>query len=319
MTRVVGPLREMGAAIEASAAGTAPLVLHPRRPEQSLRPLDYRMPVASAQVKSAILLAALAGEGPTTIREPGPTRDHTERLLGSMGAKVERHPSENRVTLHPPRGPLEPLALEIPGDFSSAAFLVVAATITPGSEVTLRGVGLNPTRTGLLDALAAMGADVRVERSEERHGEPAGDILVRASKLRGTAIAGELVVRMIDEFPALAVAAAFAEGATSIRQAEELRHKETDRIAVMCRELAAVGVRVTEHPDGLTIEGGVRVPGGEAASHGDHRVAMAMALTGLAAAGPVRVRNASIIAESFPGFALALHSLGAGVGERGAG
>ncbi|MGE5224673.1 MAG: 3-phosphoshikimate 1-carboxyvinyltransferase [Omnitrophica WOR_2 bacterium] len=310
MMRIVEPLKMMGVPVEASGEGTAPLALASRPFDQPLKALRYAMPQASAQVKSCLLLAALAGDGPTTIIEPAPTRDHTERMLSAMGVQVVKQ-TYAAITLVPPQPlRLHPLTLELPGDFSAAAFLIVAALIAPGSQVLLTGVGLNSGRTGLLEALWSMGADIELASRTERGNEPVGDILVRSSNLHGTRIQGELVARMIDEFPAFSVAAAYADGATQVCDAEELRYKESDRIAALCQELRKVGIAADETPDGFTISGG-GVLGGCVDSHRDHRIAMALAVAGLAAKSPVEVEGAEIIHESFPNFTGVLRSLGA--------
>jgi 3-phosphoshikimate 1-carboxyvinyltransferase len=315
MRRIVAPLQDMGVDIQA-VDGRAPLVIRPvNRP---LRAVQHDLPVASAQVKTCLLLAALAAGGATTLREPGPSRDHSERMLASMGAGLERarregeHPYVTRLSPPEPRR-LKPLALTLPGDISAAAFLVVAALITPGSEITLRSVGLNPTRTGLLEALGRMGADLQISNRGEQGGEPLGDLTVRYSRLRGVPVAGELVVRMIDEFPAFAVAAACAQGETVVTEAEELRYKESDRISALCGQLSALGADVSETPDGFVIRGGAPLRGGAVQPHGDHRLAMSLAVAGLAAQGPVTVHDAPIIAESFPAFSEVLGQLGAQV------
>ncbi len=317
MQRIVLPLQEMGVPIQATEAGTAPLVLAPRPAGQPLMPLVYTLPVASAQVKTCLLLAALAADGPTTLHEPGPSRDHTERMLNAMGISVVHRPipptDQAYETILTPPGSrtLSPLHLTIPGDISAAAFLIVAALTTPGSQVTFPGVGLNPTRTGLLDALKQMGADLQIRNPRQLHGEPVGDLTVRSSRLQGTQVSGGLVVRMIDEFPAFAIAAAHAQGQTVVREAEELRHKESDRISAMCSGLSALGVPTQELQDGFIISGGV-IPGGASVDpHGDHRLAMALGVAGLAAEKPVTVMDAAIITESFPNFIPTLNSLGA--------
>ncbi len=285
MRRIVAPLRQRGVPIE-SANGGAPLRLRPA--DLPLDPLDYTLPVASAQVKSCLLLSGLAASGPTSLTEPGPSRDHTERMLRAMGADVEwaayPQPGAYRTRLDPGTLPvnLTPLSMTLPGDFSSAAFLIVAALITPGSQIELQEVGLNPTRTGLLEALQEMGGDVQIENLRAVGGEPVGELRVAHSPLEGVRIDGPRVVRMIDEFPAFAVAAAFARGETQVAGAEELRHKELDRIAVLCAQLRALGVRVKERADGFTIQGGFLPSGGTAEACGDHRLAMALALVGLA-------------------------------------
>lgn len=318
MARVVDPLWEMGAAVRAlGEGGTAPLQIAARFGDRLLRSLVHNSPVASAQVKSCLLLAALAADGEVIFREPAPSRDHTERLLTAMGADLERieHPSGSvQVVLRPrPEKNLAPLHLTIPGDISSAAFLIVAAIITPGSQLTIRDVGLNPTRTGLLDALKAMGANLSIERREERHGEPVGDLVVSHSELRGIEIASPLVVRMIDEFPVFAVAAAHAQGETVVRDCEELRYKETDRITNLCVALQSLGVNITEADDGFRVQGGTPLTGGEVIPYGDHRLAMALAVAGLNAQSSVTVQNAGIISESFPSFFEVLSDLGANV------
>lgn len=316
MQRIIEPLQRMGVPI-AGENGRAPLrVDRARRP---LLPLDYTLPVASAQVKSCLLLAALAAEGPTTLREPAPSRDHTERLLRSLGADITSKrinqgipaSTQYMTQLYPPKPlRLPPFTLNVPGDFSAAAFLIVAALITPGSRVSLADVGLNPTRTGLLDALLEMGANIQICSLRELNGEPIGDLIIQASALHATRVDGSLVVRMIDEFPAFAVAAAFAQGQTIVRQAEELRYKESDRIAALCAELRALGVDVEEAQDGFCIQGGAPPRGGAVHSHGDHRLAMALAITGLASQQPVKVMDSDVIGESFPAFVETLRNLG---------
>jgi 3-phosphoshikimate 1-carboxyvinyltransferase len=308
MGRIVSPLQQMGVAIQASPAGTAPLTLATRPAQERLRALDYSLPVASAQVKSALLLAGLSAEGASTLREPGPSRDHSERMLRAMGAEVESWQEAGSAAPYCTRicalndRKLSPISMRLPGDISSAAFLIVAALITPGSEIKIEGVGLNPTRTGLIEALQRMGADLQVHPGPEQGGEPCGDLTARYSSLQGIEISGDLVVRMIDEFPALAVAAAYASGRTTVRQAEELRYKESDRISVLCGELRKQGVEVQETPDGFVLEGRETLRGGQVEAHGDHRLAMAMAVAGLAAQGEVEVLGAEVINESFPEF-----------------
>jgi 3-phosphoshikimate 1-carboxyvinyltransferase len=322
MRRITAPLQRMGVEIQASPQGTAPLFLSARPVDHKLRPLEYTLPVASAQVKSCLLLAALDAEGETVLREPGPSRDHTERMLRAMGAKVESRkisPLDNGIdqfeTRFLPPDPLElqPFNLVLPGDFSSAAFLIVAAVITPGSQIELRGVGLNPTRIGLLDVLQAMGADITMTNQHESCGEPLGDLHVRYSNLNSVTVSGPTVVRMIDEFPVFAVAAAYAQGRTVVAEAEELRHKESDRIHDLCRELNRLGADMEEAPDGFTVNGGKALGGGQADSHGDHRLAMALAVAGLAAKGPVEIEGAGILSESYPQFGQTLQDLGANI------
>jgi 3-phosphoshikimate 1-carboxyvinyltransferase len=318
MDRIVEPLARMGVRIEASE-GRAPLHILARPQGQRLQALHETLPVASAQVKSCLLLASLAGDGPYRLEEPGPSRDHTERMLGSMGVRVQNlgeQPGGSYVTVLEPAGaePLHPLHMRLPGDISSAAFLMVAGLIAPGSEIRVRGVGLNPTRTGLVDALQAMGGDIRVENLSDQGGEPSGDLLIRASRLHATAISGPLVVRMIDEFSAFGAAAAYAEGVCEVRDARELRYKESDRITTLCQELGALGVRCEEYEDGFRVWGG-QPGGGAVAAHGDHRLAMAMTIAGLAASAPVQVAQAEMMNESFPGFAETLLRLGADLSQ----
>lgn len=319
MRRIVEPLQQMGVPIT-DTGGRAPLHLKARPVRQPLQPLNIDLPVASAQVKTCLLLAALAASGPCQIREPGLSRDHTERMLTAMGVDITRNgpgaatDHSHEVRLTPPGSrPLAPLQMDIPGDFSSAAFLLVAALITPGSDVRLQGVGLNPTRIGLLEALQAMGADIQVTNQTTRHGEPRGDLAVRHSLLKPTTVEGSLVVRMIDEFPIFAIAAACARGTTHVRQAGELRHKESDRITALCEALLRLGVQVDEAPDGFSIHGGEPLQGGAVDAQGDHRLAMALAVAGLVAQRPVRVHSAHVLAESFPTFPQSLRRLGAAI------
>jgi len=324
MGRIVEPLKRMGVPIQAAEGGTAPLTLAGRLQDQPLSSIDEDMPVASAQVKSCLLLAALAARGETVLREPGPSRDHTERMLASMGVQVSNRqiPGANGQTVYEtrltaPQGQaLKPLRMRLPGDISSAAFVIVAGLVTPGSAVRIRGVGLNPTRTGLLDALRAMGADLTIENKTDQGGEPSGDILVRTSRLKAGQVSGPLVVRMIDEFSVFGAAAAYADGVTSVRDAVELRYKESDRIATLCRELSALGIKAEELPDGFNIWGG-QPQGGTTQAHGDHRVAMAMTIAGLASKGNVVVDGAEMMNESFPGFVEILRGLGADLHTEG--
>ncbi len=312
MKRIVTPLQEMGVPIEASGEGTAPIRLEARLKNQLLRAVDYRLPVSSAQVKTCLLLAALAADGTCILHEPQPSRDHTERMLAMMGVNIQAEGRQVKLTPSQPTQ-LRPLHLSLPGDISSAAFLIVAALITPGSQITLRDVLLNPTRTGLLDALRAMGGEITVQNISERGGEPVGDITVTHSRLHGTQVDGPLVVRMIDEFPAFAVAAAYAHGRTDEREAAELRNKESDRIAVLSRELRALGANIEESRDGFTIQGDGALRGGLVNPSGDHRLAMALAVAGLAAQQTVTVQAAEIIGESYLDFVSGLQSLGAGM------
>ncbi len=321
MGRIVEPLQQMGAPIQSSPGGNAPLTLSARSMDQPLKALEWTLPVASAQVKSALLLAALAADGTSTLREPGPSRDHTERMLSAMGVAIESwiEPGPIFITrlhsdpLNVERSTfnLQPLDMRLPCDISSAAFLIVAALITPGSRVIIQGAGLNPTRTGLLDALRLMGADLTVQPGPAQGGEPSGDILVQSSNLHACEISGDLVVRMIDEFPAFAVAAAYASGTTVVRDAQELRYKESDRISALCGELRKLGARVEETADGFVMQGGLPLRGGSLDPHGDHRLAMSLAVAGLASQAPVEIQEAEIIHESFPEFTPILQYLGA--------
>ena len=319
MKRIVEPLRAMGVSIEASPQNTAPLRISARPRGKKLKALNFDLPVASAQVKTCLLLAALNAESQTVLREPGPSRDHTERMLRAMEVDVRKNPGKTdhnqfEIQLTPPENrELAPLSMVIPGDISSAAFLIVAALITPGSRIMIQGVGLNPTRTGLLDALQIMGADIAITNQGESHGEPVGDLEIKYRPLLGTHISGSLVVRMIDEMPVFAIAAANAQGRTIVSQAGELRHKESDRISDLCQELHRLGVNVEEKHDGFIINGGGEVQGRVVDSHSDHRLAMALAVAGLAAQGALTVENSEIIRESYPGFGEVLLDIGADV------
>jgi 3-phosphoshikimate 1-carboxyvinyltransferase len=295
MRRVVEPLARMGARISSEEGGLPPLRI---AGGAALQGIDYTLPVASAQVKSALLLAGLYAQGETHIVEPHPTRDYTERMLAAFGWPIEFAPGEARL-----RGGhrLQARDVDVPADFSSAAFFLVAAAITPGSELRLERVGMNPRRTGLLHALRRMGADIREENPAEQGGEPVADLVVRHAPLRGIEVPVELVPDMIDEFPALFVAAAAAQGPSVVRGAAELRVKESDRLAAMAAGLAALGIAVDEAPDGATIHGG-RLQGGAVDSRGDHRIAMSFAVAGLVAAAPVRIGDCANVATSFPDF-----------------
>lgn len=297
MGRIADPLALMGARVETGPDGRPPLGFAPAA--GGLRGIEYRMPVASAQVKSCLLLAGLYASGRTCVEEPAPTRDHTERMLRGFGCPVEA--GGGRVCVSGGAA-LRGIPLTVPGDISSAAFLVVAALVAAGSDVTIPGVGVNPTRTGVLDILREMGADIAVVGAREEGDEPVADLRVRASDLHGVDVPERLVPLAIDEFPAIFVAAAFARGRTRLTGAAELRVKESDRIAVMAEGLAALGVDATPTPDGMVIEGGAP-RGGVVDSHGDHRVAMAFAVAGLRAAGEVVVRDCANVDTSFPGFA----------------
>ena len=295
MRRVIDPLAKMGARIESSGAGLPPLHIYGGT---TLRGIDYTLPVASAQVKSALLLAGLYAQGETQVHEPHPTRDYTERMLRAFGYPIEF--SEGHARLSGGHR-LRATNVVVPADFSSAAFFLVAASIVPGSELILRDVGMNPRRTGLLHALRLMGADIRETNAREAGGEAIADLVVHYAPLHGIDVPVELVPDMIDEFPALFVAAAVATGTTRVTGAAELRVKESDRIAVMAKGLRALGARIEETPDGAIIEGGA-LHAGETDSTGDHRCAMSFCVAGLVAAGPVRVLDCANVATSFPGF-----------------
>jgi len=305
MRRVTEPLRLMGAQIT-DQDGHAPLRIQGSR----LQGITYRMPVASAQVKSCILLAGCFAEDVTTVIEPGPARDHTERMLRGMGVNVQT--SGNAVSIIP-GGVLSPLNATIPGDISSAAFLLVAASLAAEDSVCIQGVGVNPTRTGILDILAQMGAKIEQVNLREEAGEPVADLIVHRSHLNGAPISGGLIVRAIDEFPVLMVAATQAEGETVVSQAEELRVKETDRIAVMAGELRKLGAVIEERPDGFRIVGPQKLHGAMVQGHDDHRVAMSLAVAGLCAEGATIIEDARCAEDSFPGFVETLVMLGADI------
>ena len=294
MRRVTDPLALMGARID-TQDGLPPLHVHGR---QLLHGIRYALPVASAQVKSALLLAGLYAAGTTEIIEPHPTRDYTERMLAAFGWPIEFEPG--RAALQGGHV-LRATDVDVPADFSSAAFFLVAASIVPGSALELPAIGLNPRRTGLLHALRLMGADIAIENPRESGGEPVGDLVVRYAPLHGIDLPESLVPDMIDEFPALFIAASVANGSTRIRGAAELRVKESDRIATMATGLRTLGAAIEETPDGAIIHGG-ELGSGSVESHLDHRIAMSFALAGLVAGGPVRINDCSHVATSFPGF-----------------
>ncbi len=310
MGRVTEPLARMGARIEAQDGGLPPLHI---RGGHGLHGIDFASPVASAQVKSAVLLAGLQAEGDTVVREPHPTRDYTERMLSAFGVDIDFSPGFACL-----RGGqrLRATDIAVPADFSSAAFFIVAATLVPGSELRLRAVGLNPRRTGLLAALREMGADIIEDRHASHGGEPVADLVVRHAPLRGIQVPVEWVPDMIDEFPVLAVAAACAEGATTIRGAAELRVKESDRIAAMAAGLRSLGVEVEERPDGAVITGGVVRGGAAIDSLGDHRIAMAFAVAGQLADGEVAIADVANVATSFPDFDQLARQAGFGLRAR---
>ena len=305
MSRVIKPLQAMGAQIWQRTGGYAPLAIQGQR----LKAIHYRSPIASAQVKSCILLAGLLAEGNTTVTEPALSRDHSERMLKAFGANVSVDPETCSATVTG-GATLRGQSVIVPGDISSAAFWLVAGAIVPGSDLTVLNVGVNPTRTGILDVLTAMEADITLENQREVAGEPVADLRVRYSPLKAGTIAGEtLIPRMIDEIPILAVAAAFAHGTTVIRDAAELRVKESDRLAVMATQLARLGAIVTELPDGMEITGGAPLIGTEVDSHTDHRVAMSLAIAALNAQGKTTIHRAEAAAVSYPNFTTTLERL----------
>lgn len=316
MSRIVQPLNLMGADIKANN-GKAPLII-PHRTEKLIG-IQYQTPVPSAQVKSAIMLAALFAKSGTELIESPMTRNHTELMLGNMGASIKddvhtgEHSQEfHRIIVTPLAGKtITPIEMSIPGDFSSAAFLIGAAIITPNSLVTIRNVGLNPTRTGLLDVLIDMGANINITYSSPSNGEPVGDITVRYSpNLGGTRVTKELVPRMIDEFPIFSLIATQADGETIITGAKELRYKETDRIATIADVLIQLGAKITPHEDGLTIKGRTELKGKNITSHADHRIGLMLATAGLISKTPITVMHAEIINESFPQYPEILRQIG---------
>jgi 3-phosphoshikimate 1-carboxyvinyltransferase len=309
MERVAVPLRKMGAAIT-TQNGTPPVLIHGGH---RLRAIDYDLPMASAQVKSAILLAALRADGRTRVTEPAPTRDHTERMFTAFGVEVLRN---DRTVAIEGGQTLRGTEIDVPGDFSSAAFFLVLGALAAEKGLTLRNVGINPTRTGLLDMLAMMGANIRVrpkpmaEKQGRTVGEPIADIDIQAGKLKGITVPEALVPLSIDEFPVFFIAAACAEGETLVRGAHELRVKESDRLASMAEGLARLGVEHELLPDGIWIRGGSGFSGGIIDSHGDHRIAMAFAMASVRASGPLEIRDVANVATSFPGFVQTARSAG---------
>jgi 3-phosphoshikimate 1-carboxyvinyltransferase len=297
MARIIDPLKKMGALIFARNGDRyPPMAIR----GGGLKAMDYTMPMASAQVKSCLILAGLYADGITTICEPQKSRDHTERMLAAMGAGIE----VDGLTVYVKGNPrLNAVDLRVPADFSSAAFFIAAALIVPNSEIIIKGVGINPARTGLLQVLGKMGALVKIENRREVSGEPVADLVcATAGSLKAVKIGPELVPSLIDEFPIICILASLAEGVTEIRGAEELRVKESDRIRAMAAELTKIGVTVREHPDGIDITGGAELHGGAVESYGDHRIAMSLSIAGLVSRGNMKVRDASCVDISFPGF-----------------
>ncbi len=305
MNRIIQPLGLMGAEIH-STNGYVPLRITPTH----LRGIGYTMPMASAQVKSAILLAALFADGETTVTQPGPARDHTERMLAAMGAKLT---VDGNTVVVQPGSTLKAINFTVPADISSAAFPLVAALIVPDSDITLTNINLNPTRTGLLDVLGEMGADITITETGLEAGEPVGTIRARTSSLRGVRVGGEVVVRMIDEFPIFMVASLFADGETFVKDAGELRVKETDRIAVMVAELVKLGAAISETDDGFYLFGRQKLTGATVDGHDDHRISMSLTIAALTAHGDSTVLDARCAGDSFPGFADVMRGIGADV------
>lgn len=295
MRRVTGPLASMGAEIISTAEGTAPLQI---KGGVELKGIDYPMPMASAQVKSSLLLAGLYAQGTTAVTEPAPTRDHTERMLCGFGYEVKR--TGNCISLNG-GGKLTACDIDVPADISSTAFFLVGASIAPNSDVLLEHVGMNPTRDGVINILRLMGADIEIQNQREIGGEPVADLRVRSANLRGINIPEDQVPLAIDEFPALFIAAACAEGETVLTGAEELRVKESDRIQVMADGLIALGIDAQTTPDGIRIQGG-SISGGEVESHGDHRIAMSFAMAAMRADSEIIINNCRNVDTSFPGF-----------------
>lgn len=310
MTRVVKPLTMMGATVRGQGEKNyPPLTIEPVGRDK-LKAINYVSPIASAQVKSSVLLAGLYADGVTTVTEPVKSRDHTERMLRYMGVDVSGGGFAGGLTVGVMGGQrLTARDFTVPGDISSAAFMMVAAAVTPGSNLLIKGVGINPTRTGIIDVLRLMNAAITVEDPSDDGPEPVADIRVEYSELRGIDIGGELFVRAIDEFPVICIAAACAKGVTTVRDAAELRVKESDRINAMAVELDKLGVIARETPDGIIIDGGSRLHGALVDSHGDHRVAMSMAVAGLVAEGETEITDTACINTSFPGFSELIESV----------
>jgi len=295
MKRIILPLREMGANISSPDDNHPPITIV----GQKLHPIDYHSPVASAQVKSCILLAGLYAKGRTSLTEPSPSRDHTERMLKYLGAPVE---IKGKTIFIEGVSELEARAITIPGDISSAAFFIIACLLLKNSEIRIKEMGINPTRTGIIDILKKMGADIVTENVHELCGEPVADLIVKSSILRGTEIGGDLIPRIIDEIPVLAVAATQAEGVTEISDAQELRVKESDRIGNLVSELSKMGASIKEKEDGMVISRGKKLVGSSVNSFGDHRMAMALTIGGLIADGETTINNVACIDTSFPHF-----------------
>ena len=297
MGRLIEPLRSMGAEIWGRGKDSfAPLVIRGGK----LHGIDFSLPIPSAQIKSAILLAGLFAQGNTVLHQPIPSRDHTERLLKQMGARLDLEGS--LISLTPLSSPLSPLSLRVPGDISSAAYFLIAGAIHPNARITVRNCGINPTRRGIIDVLIAMGAKLKIENERWEAGEPLADIVVESSDLRGVEVGSDIIPGLIDEIPVLAVAGCIAKGETAIRDASELRVKESDRIAALSKELSKLGAEVEELWDGMIIHGGKSLLGTEVDSHFDHRLAMSLAIAGLVAEGETTIDHAQVAEISYPAF-----------------
>jgi 3-phosphoshikimate 1-carboxyvinyltransferase len=297
MGRLIQPLRLMGAEIWGRGQDSfAPLVIKGKE----LRAIDLTLPVPSAQIKSALLLAGLFARGNTVLHQKVLSRDHTERMLGQMGASLEIR--ERSISLLPLTSPLRPLNLRVPGDISAAAYFLVAGAIHPNAKIVIRDCGINPTRTGIIDILLTMGAKLKIENERLQAGEPLADIMVESSELKGIEVGGDIIPRLIDEIPVLAVAACIAKGRTVIRDASELRVKESDRIATATSELSRLGAKIEPLPDGMVIYGGRRLSGAQVDSHSDHRLAMSLAVAGLVAKGETTIKHAQTVQVSYPAF-----------------
>ena len=311
MDRLIEPLRSMSAEIWGRGKNSfAPLVIKGKK----LHGIDFSLPVPSAQIKSAILLAGLFAQGETILHQPIPSRDHTERLLKQMGTQLES--DGNLISLSPLSNPLTSISFRIPGDISSAAYFLVAGAIHPNARIVLRGCGINPTRAGIIDVLTTMGARLKIENERWEAGEPLADITVESSELRGIEIGGDIIPRLIDEIPVLAVAGCVAKGKTVIRDAGELRVKESDRIATVSNELSKLGAEIQELPDGMIIRGGKPLTGTEVDSHFDHRLAMSLAVAGLIAGGETTIKHSQVAQISYPTFWQDLSSLWAEVASQ---
>lgn len=295
MKRIIDPLEKMGAKIESSPGFFAPLTIH----GTSLQPIEYALPIPSAQVKSCILLAGLLAEGKTSVTEPAQSRDHTERMLPCFGVEVIKNGLKVEIK---GKSVLKATTIDVPGDISSAAFLMVAAALLPDAKLTLLNIGMNPTRTGIIEVLRAMGCSIQEKNVQSLHHEPRADLVIQSSPLSGIEIAGDLIPKVIDEIPILAIAATQAKGKTVVRDAKELRVKETDRITAVAKNLNAMGVKIEVFEDGFAIEGPQKLKAAVIESFHDHRIAMAFAIAGLVAKGKTRIRNAECAEISYPGF-----------------